>query len=98
VSIFKRRPTRLGRQVALGELKDAMGRVQENRSKGEAVPFADQCSRVCTEQGRKAHLLPPAHQAVLCKWPDAFFDADPSLPLCRLCEIEAQAADKARAS
>ena len=86
----KRRGPRVSRQLAQAALTDAMGAVQENRSDEAAVPqpFADQCERVTTPAGRKAHLRHP-ELGILCGWPvPSWTDAGDSLPTCLMCAGE----------
>lgn len=84
------RKGRLPRQLAQAALTDAMGRVQENRS-DEAVipqPSADQCEHLRTLTGHIAHLRHPDH-GMLCPFGHgAGTEADPSLPVCRMCAGE----------
>ena len=68
------------------------------RIEPDPQPFADQCRHVRTRSGRTAHLEHPESGAVLCQWPGADTEADPSLPVCRLCEVAAQLEDERRAS
>ena len=86
----RRRGPRVSRQLAQAALTDAMGAVQENRSDEAAVPqpFADQCERVTTPAGRKAHLRHP-ELGILCGWPvPSWTDAGDSLPTCLMCADE----------
>ena len=94
---WKRKPNKLEKLRATGLIEDAMGRVQEPRSEDDR-PFADRCLHVRTATARKAHLLPPEGNTVLCGWPGATFDADPSLAVCHMCAGEAQRRDGVLAS
>jgi hypothetical protein len=87
VSIFKRRPTRLGRQLALGELEDAMGAAER------AVPAG---TLIYTASGRVAHVKSAIHPGALCpamrEWTDWLGtgsdeerDRAASLPSCPRC-------------
>ena len=64
----------------------------------EPASFASRCRHVRTRSGRTAHLEHPESGAVLCQWPGAETEADPSLPVCRLCEVAALIADEGKAS
>jgi hypothetical protein len=48
------------------------------------------CERVRTAQGRTAHLKHPV-LGVLCGWKAAWLRAEPALPVCRMCEVAAEA-------
>ena len=63
----------------------------------EPASFASRCRHVRTRSGRTAHLEHPESGAVLCQWPGAETEADPSLPVCRLCEVADQLEDERRA-
>lgn len=74
-------------------------------------PFADQCTRVYTPTGKRAHLLRPdispnLRLAALCggmprAWhgtgTQAEYEMAASLPLCRYCERVARSEDEAAA-
>jgi hypothetical protein len=56
------------------------------------------CERVRTAQGRTSHLKHPV-LGVLCGWTArAWLKAEPALPLCRMCEVAAQAEAERRAA
>jgi hypothetical protein len=96
VSIFKRRPRRLPRQLALGQLEDAMGRVQENRSEAEEPPPARR-ERVRTPWGRKAHLRDDSGHGVLCGWPAQQWEEAPAgMEDCRPCGLAAEVVPERR--
>ncbi len=82
------RKPRVERVLALGDLQDAIERSEE-----EHKPFADRCKHVRTASARKAHLLPPGGDTVLCGWPGAVYDASPDLEVCHMCRREALARD-----
>ena len=81
MKLFKR-GTRLERQLAASDLEIAMGRAEQAAAARES--FTARCTRVRTPQGRIAHLKHP-DLGVLCGWRGAETEADPSLPVCRLC-------------
>ena len=85
----KKQSAKLPRQLALGLLEGAMGQVQPERYR-----------YVRTRAGRIRHLEPlePPGSGPLCGWPGADAEADPSLPVCRLCEAEALAGEERAAS
>ena len=94
---FLKRKDRVGRQVGNTLLESAVERA-ETRSEDSGRPFADQCVRVCTAQGRKAHLQHP-ELGVLCGWPArAWLPVTGELVLCRDCDAAARGRDGRRAS
>ena len=72
------------------------GRAGHDRGEKKPPSFADQCERVCTGQGRKAHYRHP-DLGILCGWqsPD-WIPAGPGCPDCKLCRSAAEAADEMR--
>jgi len=97
VKLWKRDPARkkrgaqLPRQIALGLLDQAIGRVErasETRTEDEEQPSAVRYEEVCTGQGRKRHKRLPGESGVLCGWPASeWHPADPSLQECRPCGL-----------
>lgn len=82
---------KLSRVLSGARLEGAMARAQAGPS------LADACEHVRTAQGRLAHLRHP-ELGVLCGWSAAWTPADPLLPVCRMCEDAAEAADELAAS
>lgn len=91
MKLFKR-GTRLDKVLAAHDLTEATIAAQQ-----PAVRY----ERVRAIQGRKAHLRAPGSSpGVLCGWPGPWVPAaDPSLPVCRMCEDRSEGrSDERKAS
>ena len=90
MNLFKKKPNALERLRLTGLVDEALSRTETPPS------LADECEHVRTAQGRTAHLRHP-ELGVLCPFGTAAeVKADPSLPVCRMCQDAAAAIDDLR--
>ena len=94
---WRRGPSRLaeaGRATAPDRPQEAMAAAEEPGVEAAADLTAGY-ERVCTRQGRRAHLRASPMFPVLCGWPGRMIPADPSMEECLMCKAALRAMTEA---